>query len=518
MKKFVSTLFVLTLAVCMLIPCLAGCAPTPPPVEHPIEKASFVSIDINPSIDLVVDADNKVMSIVAKNEDAEVLLVNTDLKGKSVDIAINSIINLSFQMGYITKENSDVKIYGINAKGEVNEELVNKIKTDVKNASLKAQEKVEEGKKIAVETTTEVANTIKRRYENFKKEIKDGNATQEVKQLAEKLTLGKYILMETVVEISNGCLTMQKAIAMNTAELNKKIYELNQKCEVVVAGLVEDFETKSIEIINNAQTKMDEIYSNVSNLFDKAILSAKKTYIDAQKKMTDLFNEINVKIAEKQAELKVMPTDAQKLIELENKVNELAVSLFPEDTAQQDALKQNLYDTENDKYTYLSVAKGLAPYYDEIGDKIENEAKTSMENALDYVNKFIDDSKNTMSAKINEYFDNHKVAITNTVKACVAGVNAINTFIGLPKLDKAQDTFNSPNEMYNYISSIVITNSKNIEDAFYTYFTERIELTPEQKSAINEYKQSVIEAYDSVVKDYKDAMQAKKDAIINANK
>ena len=53
---------------------------------------SVVSLDINPSIELTVSKNDKVLSAVALNKDAEIVLDGMDLEKVDLDIAINAII------------------------------------------------------------------------------------------------------------------------------------------------------------------------------------------------------------------------------------------------------------------------------------------------------------------------------------------------------------------------------------------------------------------------------------------
>lgn len=45
------------------------------------EAATYVGIDVNPSVSLILDGDGKVLSVAAENEDAQVLLYGEDLTG-----------------------------------------------------------------------------------------------------------------------------------------------------------------------------------------------------------------------------------------------------------------------------------------------------------------------------------------------------------------------------------------------------------------------------------------------------
>ena len=67
MKK-VAWILSVVLCVSLLIVCFAGCAPKGD------EANSFVALDINPSVEMVVDSNDKVVSVYGSNEDGQVLL------------------------------------------------------------------------------------------------------------------------------------------------------------------------------------------------------------------------------------------------------------------------------------------------------------------------------------------------------------------------------------------------------------------------------------------------------------
>lgn len=68
---------------------------------------AFVDIDINPSLELLVDRKNIVVGINAINKDAEILLADNDLKGLTVDDAIDKVYEFAYDRGFVyaDKEN-----------------------------------------------------------------------------------------------------------------------------------------------------------------------------------------------------------------------------------------------------------------------------------------------------------------------------------------------------------------------------------------------------------------------------
>lgn len=68
------------------------------------EKAvSYVTLDINPSIELAVDENDTVVDAVTLNEDADIAYTDLKLVDKSVDDAATAIIDEAVNLGYITE-------------------------------------------------------------------------------------------------------------------------------------------------------------------------------------------------------------------------------------------------------------------------------------------------------------------------------------------------------------------------------------------------------------------------------
>ena len=72
--------------------------------------ASVVSLDVNPSIQLQVNKNEKVLSADALNQDAEVILDGMDLKGTQLKVAVNAIVGSLLQNGYLDRLSSAILI------------------------------------------------------------------------------------------------------------------------------------------------------------------------------------------------------------------------------------------------------------------------------------------------------------------------------------------------------------------------------------------------------------------------
>lgn len=63
---------------------------------------SIVMLDVNPSLSLTVNTQEKVLSVDALNEDAQIVLGDMDLKGTDLDVAVNALIGSMLRNGYLS--------------------------------------------------------------------------------------------------------------------------------------------------------------------------------------------------------------------------------------------------------------------------------------------------------------------------------------------------------------------------------------------------------------------------------
>ncbi len=79
------------------------------PADEPI-VTGYYTVDINPSICLGVDADDKVAKVISQNEDADVLLSDLDFEGDDIQAAILEIVNAARAAGYLADEEKYVLV------------------------------------------------------------------------------------------------------------------------------------------------------------------------------------------------------------------------------------------------------------------------------------------------------------------------------------------------------------------------------------------------------------------------
>ena len=179
------------------------------------EKLSYVSLDINPSVELVVDKDNKVVSVRGANEDGQVLLYGEkNVEGAELTAAVKTLTAEAVNLGYLNEDNTVVELTVAASDTKLEAELKGKV-----NAGL---EWTKEQCKLELEISEEGAYSINRRLEALKEKYPDNKAIQD-------LTLKKFRLALSASE--TGDITLEAAIDLNEAELIEKIRNADAKLE-----------------------------------------------------------------------------------------------------------------------------------------------------------------------------------------------------------------------------------------------------------------------------------------------
>jgi hypothetical protein len=117
---------------------------------------TYVTIDINPSIDLIVSGADKVLAANPLNEDGEMLLLDLDLVGEKSEDAIALIIDEAIDLGFIDIEAEEtvVSVSAVSTTAELGETVRNRIMEQVNTAFA---ERAMMGKAVA---KTEDASTV----------------------------------------------------------------------------------------------------------------------------------------------------------------------------------------------------------------------------------------------------------------------------------------------------------------------------------------------------------------------
>lgn len=72
-------------------------------LKHPEKAVASVMIDVNPSIEMTVDKDERVIEAIPRNEDGAMLLDGMDLSGSKVSVAFDAVVGSLVRRGYLNE-------------------------------------------------------------------------------------------------------------------------------------------------------------------------------------------------------------------------------------------------------------------------------------------------------------------------------------------------------------------------------------------------------------------------------
>lgn len=261
------------------------------------KENSYVTMEINPSIELVVNAKGEITQANGVNDDGKMLVINSELVGKNINAAAELIIDDCIETGYIYSGAADLKISlsWTSSKDLAAESSLKKLKKAVDN-------KLAE---VGVDMTVE---TLEAKKDNLKAQAKEYDPT---------LTEEELNGMDYKTLMSYASLNILEKSKLPTVELEEyyqtmKEYEFEfKKREAIVerlTGLDAIFKERYTialnslkEIINSLMKVKEKYFLNVDSDYNKAIaaLEEKKD----EKRVIQIKLSLNINDTEKEAEL-----------------------------------------------------------------------------------------------------------------------------------------------------------------------------------------------------------------------
>lgn len=173
------------------------------------DQVSYVAVDINPSVEFLVDKDGKVVTVIPENEDAQILLAGEELEGLTFEAAIDKVGTLAVKCGYLKNDNNQVTIT-VSGSVELSASLYDVAKNAIETA----------GKAVGA-VVTEGTNYLLEREVAYLKSNNQG------KEGYDTLTAGKLRLIKTAM-LADRTLTMDDAVKMSEEDLVKRVNEYKE--------------------------------------------------------------------------------------------------------------------------------------------------------------------------------------------------------------------------------------------------------------------------------------------------
>ena len=159
--------------------------------------ASVVSLDVNPSVTLNVNAKETVLSAVPVNEDGGDILAGMDLTGVPLDVAMNAIVGALLTQGYVDELANSI--------------LITVEDDDAGRGARLQQELTDQADAILANTSVNGA-ILSQTIQN----------SQQLQELSDTygITTGKAALIQTIVDNGNSLHTFEELVGLSINDLN----------------------------------------------------------------------------------------------------------------------------------------------------------------------------------------------------------------------------------------------------------------------------------------------------------
>lgn len=233
-----------------------------------------IDLDINPSLEVLVNEKNEVVKVIPKNDDAKELLVNVKVKGYTYDVAVDVILNKVIEDGYINETKNTVLVTVIDNDLGRSEEVKVKVENTI-------------NQKIVNDVSVVVISQI-------------GGSNQDAESLANAnhTTVGKVLYVNKIMEENNNQLAFNDLIKLSIGELNVIV----NKGNVFVGEVINDDPKDSNVNVDTNDPKVDvnvnknDTKVNVDTNDTKVDVDVNKDKIEVNVNDQDLLSETIVKV------------------------------------------------------------------------------------------------------------------------------------------------------------------------------------------------------------------------------
>ncbi len=281
---------------------------------------TYVTLDINPSVELIVNRREKVVYANALNEDGEVLLAELDLIGMDLDAAIELIIQTSIELGFIDVESEEV-IVSITALAKdplLGEKIRNKVKEHVNHAF-------------------ENRGIIGRGQD--KAFVPDFVAEAE----SYGVTPGFLFLVKAAM-FADDELTLEVALEMEVSELQAIIKSTREEMKTIAQGLREEFLTAKEALITEFEAEKADLEAQIE--------AAEGDTTELENELAALIEAFKLDMATLRAEF-LVESEALRLeyklqVQARRQLHHEAVEDFLNDMEQRrEAIKEQIQEFQN---------------------------------------------------------------------------------------------------------------------------------------------------------------------------
>lgn len=230
---------------------------------------SYISVDINPSVELGINTFGRVVKAEGYNNDGDKILKGINVKGSDVTSAIDTLLISAIENGYIAKDGSSI----ISLISE----------TDNKNTAANLETEAETGAKEALTDSNERAEILK------------DNVSLDLRDKARKLgiTPGKLNLIEKLQKVDKSA-TVEQYKNTTVKDIMKAIQNSDAQNKKEVMNKEDTTNDNSKNNEGNMENKIQNTDASNSVNTREPVVNNNKDNVESKPENANVNNKVNV--------------------------------------------------------------------------------------------------------------------------------------------------------------------------------------------------------------------------------
>lgn len=237
---------------------------------------AIIQIDVNPSVEFVVDDSDKVLSVKGLNDDGKLILTDEEFENLSLKDAVSKLLNLEEKTNFLSETNKNVALtLTIENKG-VEEVLTNKL-----NQILKSTQN-------NLSTNIEIKFNTSKSIEDLKDYVNSIEIIKNVQDL-------QYSELIGIVRKYHEDVRTLDSIALENLYLKSKTEYFEELKENKIKELVNDLDDSyktQIDRYNKLYLLVKETYNNLQATYESLYVDNNSPYKMALKDLEEVKDEI----------------------------------------------------------------------------------------------------------------------------------------------------------------------------------------------------------------------------------
>ena len=241
-----------------------------------LKYEAIIQIDVNPSVEFVVDDSDKVLSVKGLNDDGKLILTDEEFENLSLKDAVSKLLNLEEKTNFLSETNKNVALtLTIENKG-VEEVLTNKL-----NQILKSTQN-------NLSTNIEIKFNTSKSIEDLKDYVNSIDIIKNVQDL-------QYSELIGIVRKYHEDVRTLDSIALENLYLKSKTEYFEELKENKIKELVNDLDDSyktQVDRYNKLYLLVKETYNNLQATYESLYVDNNSPYKMALKDLEEVKDEI----------------------------------------------------------------------------------------------------------------------------------------------------------------------------------------------------------------------------------